>query len=235
MATAATIWPSKWIGLASGYLQADNCFRHIDDLPRAQALLDQLVSLRWERWLDDLAERINPLVAPERGLYLQYYWTLRQNEVATDVLFQDAAAVRAFYPRWVEHALKQFSCQDVLRFLGRRVKGNFTGEITTGLVDRHEGVRIKHRVEENSLKMYDKQGSVLRIETTINNPGRFKVFRRMTRKNQPAWRWMPMRKGVADLARRAGVTGRECTLLRGTGRGGQKVRRAVAPSAGSRE
>jgi hypothetical protein len=153
-----------------------------------------------------LAERVNPLVAENRGLFVYYYWTLRQSEVATDVLFRDAAAVQAFYPRWIDHALKQFSCQDVLRFLGRRVKGNFTGEITTGLLRRREGVRIKHRVEENTLKMYDKQGSVLRVEVTINNPARFKVFRRMTRKNKPAWRWMPMRKGVADLTRRVQVS-----------------------------
>lgn len=188
------------------YQQADNCFRQIDDVPRAQALFDHLITYPWERWLDGLARRVNPLLAEERELYLHYEWTLRQSEVATDVLFRDAAAVQSFYPRWVDHALKQFSCQDVLRFLGRRVKGNFTGEITSGLVDRHEGMRIKHRVEENLLKMYDKQGSVLRVETTINNPGRFKVYRRMTRKDQPAWRWMPMRKGVADLARRVQVS-----------------------------
>lgn len=39
-------------------------------------------------------------------------------------------------------------------------------------------MRVKHRVDENSLKMYNKQGRVLRVETTINNPRRPYVYRR---------------------------------------------------------
>jgi len=70
---------------------------------------------------------------------------------------------------------------------------------------RVEGVRIKHWVEENSIKMYDKQGSVLRIETTMNNPRRFKVRRRVTRKGKPGMGWLPLRKGVADLPRRVEI------------------------------
>ena len=70
---------------------------------------------------------------------------------------------------------------------------------------RLEGLRVKHWVEENSIKMYDKQGSVLRIETTINNARRFKVFRRVTRKGKMVLRWIPMRKGVVDIRRRVEV------------------------------
>ena len=50
--------------------------------------------------------------------------------------------------------------------------------------------------------MYDKAGRLLRIETTINNPRRFKVYRRATRHGQRCLAWLPMRKGVADLWRR---------------------------------
>jgi len=46
----------------------------------------------------------------------------------------------------------------------------FCGEVTSDVIKRIEGIRVKHRVEENSIKMYDKEGSVLRIETTINDP-----------------------------------------------------------------
>ena len=44
--------------------------------------------------------------------------------------------------------------------------------------------RIKHRVKENWLKMYDKAGSVLRVEMVINNPEEFKVRKKVTRKNR---------------------------------------------------
>jgi len=66
-------------------------------------------------------------------------------------------------------------------------------------MQRIEGIRVKHWVEENSIKMYDKQGSVLRIETTINNPRRFKVYRRRSSGGKG---WLPMRKGIADMRRR---------------------------------
>ena len=71
---------------------------------------------------------------------------------------------------------------------------------------RPEGVRIKHRVGENSVKMYDKQGSVLRVETTINNVDDFKTFRAPEGRPDAEPSWQRMRKGVADLHRRADVS-----------------------------
>jgi hypothetical protein len=95
--------------------------------------------------------------------------------------------------------------RDVLRFLGRRISGLFSGEVRSHMGSRVEGVRIKHWVEENSIKMYDKAGSVLRIETTINNTRRFKVRRRVTRHGQKKMARVKMRKGVVDIRRRVDV------------------------------
>ena len=188
-----------------GFEQRDNCFVRIDDLPAAQAMMDQLVQRKWERPLSAWARRVNPLPRA-LGLY-GYYWSIRESEYATDVMFKDAAALAGLYPSLVDHAVKWFGCGDVLRFLGRRVKASrFAGEVTTSLLQRGEGVRVKHRAEENSIKMYDKQGSVLRIETTINNVRRFKVRRMTTRKGVRGMRWIPMRFGLADLARRVQVS-----------------------------
>jgi len=50
--------------------------------------------------------------------------------------------------------------------------------------------------------MYDKHGSVLRVETTINKPQRFRVYRRVTRKGRKVRGWYPLRKGMVDLRRR---------------------------------
>src|SRR5262245_51336777 len=164
--------------------QRDNCFAHIDDLPRAQAILDRLVKKKWCRCLQALARRHNPLVGAKSGLCLRdYYWTLRQGEWATDVMFK-ATALQEIYPTLVQHAILQFSCQHVLRFLGRQTNARFNGEVWSELKHRPEGICVKHWVEENSIKMYDKQCSILRIETTINNPRRFKVRRRVTRKGR---------------------------------------------------
>ena len=69
-----------------------------------------------------------------------------------------------------------------------------------------EGTRVKHAINRNSIKMYDKQQSVLRVETTINNPRDMKVYR--VKETAPAGpkEWLRLRKGVADLHRRAEVS-----------------------------
>ncbi len=189
-----------------GFEQRDNCFSRIDDLPKAQAMLDDLITRKWGRFLNALAQRVNPLLEAQIGLGLRsYYWMIHQSEYATDVIFRSAKDLEAVYPALVAHAMKQFCARDILRFLGRRVTARFNGEVTTSFLDRTEGVRIKHRVGDNSIKMYDKQGCVLRIETTINDPRMFKVFRETTRKGQTGMGWIPMRKGLADTARRVEV------------------------------
>jgi hypothetical protein len=86
---------------------------------------------------------------------------------------------------------------------------NFTGEVTSSYKKRIEGVRVKHYLKGNSLKMYDKAGCVLRIETTLGNVSDFKVLR-PTNDTDPDAKltWNKMRKGVADLHRRAELSQR---------------------------
>jgi hypothetical protein len=184
------------------YTQAANCFTALGDFERAQRFMDELVERKWKPFLDALARRVNPWLNRKGTLVLQrYYWTIRQGEYATDILFRDATALAAIYPALLDHAIKQFHSEDVLRFLGRKARFISSGEVKSDLQRRPEGVRVKHWLHENSIKMYDKQGSVLRIETTINNPKRFRVRRRLTRHS--SFKWLPLRKGIADMRRRA--------------------------------
>ena len=186
-----------------GHEQRENCFVKIDNLPKAQKLIDELESLNWPRTLDRYARQANLLLWGNSGLDLWgYYWTIRESEYATDVMFKDQAKLKAIYPNLIDHAMKRLDSREVMRFLERRSNRRFNGEVTSDIQVRSEGMRIKHRVEENSIKMYDKQGSVLRIETTLNNPKRLKVWRAMQRRGRRQMRWVPMRKGVADTRRR---------------------------------
>jgi hypothetical protein len=139
------------------------------------------------------------------------YWSIYQSEWATDVMFRNASDLQAIYPAMVMHGMRTFSSEDVLRFLGRRVPlhGNFKGEVTSDFKDRAEGVRIKHRVKNNSIKAYDKGGivrNVLRVETTMNDPRDFKVLRQKHGQKKGQAKWRPLRRGVADLHRRAQVS-----------------------------
>lgn len=188
------------------YEQQGNCFTGIADFQKAQQLSDQLTTKNWVSFLQALACKVNPWLDPQGELIFKpYFWTIREAEYATDILFKDQQALTDIYPSLIDHAIKQFHCEDVLRFLGRKRAGK--GEVRTSLQRRVEGLRIRHWVQENSIKMYDKAGSVLRIETTINNPKRFRVRRRKTNKAGTAvMKWLALRKGIADISRRVAVS-----------------------------
>jgi len=196
-----------------GYLQRDNCFTRLEDPQRAQRLMDRQVQAAWPELLAAIARGLNPRHATMfRACPIEYYWTTHQSEWATDILFRDSQTLARLYPRLIQHGLTTFLSPDVMRFLGRNIPstGNISprlqGEVVTDMKARPEGVRIKHRLKQNSIKMYDKQGSVLRIETTINDPADFKQYRTPEGKPDAAMGWHCMRKGIADLHRRAEVS-----------------------------
>jgi len=93
-----------------------------------------------------------------------------------------------------------------MRFLGKRPDKRYQGEVVSDYRDRPEGVRVKHQAFGNSIKVYDKGGSLLRIETTINRPGAFQSYRSSESDPGGPKSWRPMRKGVADMHRRAEVS-----------------------------
>jgi hypothetical protein len=74
------------------------------------------------------------------------------------------------------------------------------------LKERPEGVRLRHTVNGNSLKMYDKYGNLLRLEATIIHPEEFKVYRPKEGDPEGPKTWRKLRRGVADLHRRAQVS-----------------------------
>jgi len=196
-----------------GYLRRDNCFVHISDFEQAQKLADQQPKIRWPEQLSRLLDRVHPLhqeFFAAQGNYdpLSYYWSSEQTEWATDLAFCDADSLGALYPTLIRRGLEVFQSPDVMRFLGHKlpahggVHGNFTGEVVSDLKQRAEGVRLKHRAGRNSIKMYDKFGSVLRVETTLNDPAGLKVYRTKSSDPQGGKDWRPLRKSVADLSRR---------------------------------
>jgi hypothetical protein len=186
------------------YRRADNCLPWIADVARAQALLDAQAKAPWRKWLPALLERFHPDHQRLHDILpVDYYWTVAQSEYATDVMFKDRATLQAVYPRLVHHALTSFGATDVLRFLGRTHPGQ--SEVQSSRLTREEGTRIKHWVDANSLKLYDK-GAVLRGEGTINHPEAFKVWRASERDPRGPKAWRPLRRSIADLPRRAEVS-----------------------------
>jgi hypothetical protein len=186
------------------YRREGNCFPWIKDLKRAQALLNQQHHTDWKRLCRRLLKASHPL-AREFCWPLRdgYYWTALESEYATDVMFQSRAALQRIYPALVQHATLSFGSEQVLRFLDRTAANLGRSDVVA--TDRRrtaDGVRVKSWLRTNSVKFYDKR-SVLRSEVTINEPGIFRVWRASERDPQGAKRWRELRRGVADLQRRA--------------------------------
>ncbi len=185
--------------------QRDNCFVDVGDVAAAQHLLDAQRQTDWIQLLSGLLNTVHPTYQTLFGVVPPaYYWSADETEWATDVMFRSPEALGKIYPQLVRHAITTYGPADILRFFGRRPLVNMlsTAQVESHLGKRVEGIRVKHQLEGNSVKMYDKQGSVLRVETTINNPTPLKVLRG-TEKHPADIQPRKMRKGVGDMARRA--------------------------------
>jgi hypothetical protein len=199
-----------------GYQRRDNCFVWLESPQRAQKLMDQQLRVSWAKLLDQVLDRLNPIRRTMFGklkdIHLPYYWSVAQSEWATDILFRSPDALAELYPRLVRHAITSFGSPDVMRFLGQKlttagsIHPSFRGQVVSNLNHRPEGICVKHRINRNGIKVYDKQGSVLRIETTIHQPYDFKVFRAKEGDSAGKRAWRPLRHGVADLHRRCEIS-----------------------------
>jgi len=192
------------------YVKMGNCFRWIEDWDRAQELFDAQLRTDWPALLSQRMRLYFPVlegIFPHRPL--DYYWSAEETEWATDIAFGHSKQLDRLFPMLARHSMLVTDSASVMRFLGQieaqaSLPGHVTGDLRGDRRRRHEGVRVKHNHGGNSVKMYNKAGNVLRVETTINAPRGFKVWREDTHNSQGGW--APMRKGVADLHRRAQVS-----------------------------
>lgn len=184
------------------YSRYDNCFTDIENIQRAQELADKIDSKNLSSSFDGIIQKINIyLPTIEQAMGHAYFWCVSECEYATDIMFKSRKDLEEIYPSLVEHAFFSFKCEDIMTFLGRKMHPAFQGELGSDYRKRKEGIRIKHKMKSNSIKMYDKY-SVLRIETTINDPHEFKILKNVTTKEgYEVKRWVPMGKSIANLYR----------------------------------
>ena len=185
----------------------DNSFTDISDLAKAQELADRFDSTKLCRRLDAFAGSLNPFLDTVQKHFGQgYFWCMDQCEFATDIMFKERSFLEDIYPSLVGHAFYDFSCTDVFTFMGRKPDPRFQGEAVSDYKNRPIGCRVKFKLKSNSVKMYDKC-SVLRIETTINNPREFKVFGTVHHQDgTESKQWKPMGKSISNIYRYAEVS-----------------------------
>jgi hypothetical protein len=189
------------------YRKADNRFTWLEDFAAAQRLADAQLRTDWVALCEELQRRYHPLhqkiTQPLHGL--SYYWTAPQTEFASDVLFHDQRVLERLLPRLILHGMLNLGCEQVMRFLGKRLNGRFDGEVVSDLRRGPEGVRLKHWVNQNSIKLYNCL-NVLRPETTIHDAKDLTVYRTPESRPDAPMAWYPLRRGVADLYRRAEIS-----------------------------
>lgn len=179
------------------YEQVDNAFVDIADFRRAQTLADDLRVGRVHAALDRFAQRYCPIL---KRLDVRYHWSLMQVEYATDIVFTDAQALADLYEPLTRTAIHAVKAQHVATFLGHKLTAAYRGELGTDFTTRIQGTRIKHHMGAAALKMYDKFGRVLRIETTANDVTFFQHHRTVEQKDgQRVVKLAPVRKTIYSL------------------------------------
>jgi len=180
-----------------GYTMADNAFVRIDDWPRAQALADSLSPDQLHRTLDRYAEQCCPV---SDAFGQSYHWSLMQVEYATDLAFRSIATLGPLYQQLIRETVLSVKAEQIATFLGRQIAPLLAQEIGSQFSTRIEGTCVKHRFGKSSIKMYDKCGIVLRIETTTNDVSFFKHHRRVEHRQGPPTRALaPVKKTIYSL------------------------------------
>jgi hypothetical protein len=124
-----------------------------------------------------------------------------QAEYSTDIIFRRQADLKAIYERLTRTAIHSVKPENVAAtFMGRKLNGNYQDELGSRFDTRIEGTRIKHTMGPVSLKMYDKHGFILRIETTVNDVSFFQHYRRVEhRDGTTQTKWTSVEKGIYSL------------------------------------
>ena len=179
------------------YRMQDNAFLEISDIETAQKLSDRINPQGLHKVLDVFARRYSPV--PE-SLGLGYTWTVQQIECATDIMFRKPEYLAPIYDEIIHTAIYTVKPDNIATFLGQRITYNCTKEIGTNYNQRILGTRIKHHMGDVSIKMYDKFGCVLRIESTCNDISTFRVEREVQHRDGTSdIRKAPLKKSIYSL------------------------------------
>lgn len=186
-----------------GYRLVDNAFVNIDDFARAQQIADHLKPATLHRKLDRYARQFCPAAAEFTA---GYHWSIMQIEYATDIVFKSRDALAPLYDHLIRTAVHVVRADQLATFLGRKLDPRYQGEVGNDFNTRIQGTRIRHRMGPVALKMYDKFGCVLRIETVANDVSFFKHHRTVEhRDGSSEVKLAPVRKTLYSLSVLSGI------------------------------
>lgn len=117
------------------------------------------------------------------------------------LVFKRPQDLQAFYLHLLETLIHTVKPENIATFLGRKLNGNYQGEVGSRYQRRWFGRCLRHSLGPATIKLYDKFGLVLRIETTVTDVSFFKQYREVQhRDGRTETKWAPMKKTIYSLA-----------------------------------
>ena len=169
------------------YQALDNGFSSCADLPRLQAIADQLsaplIDGMLRKWLAYLP---HPFTPAGREAGYRYDISILQAEFALTQVLDRPLAGRVFFEEVIRENLDLGRPDHVQLIFARRVTKRTPGRFRTRVIT--EGVTPSLHIDykRSRIKQYHKEGRALRTETTINDTRDFAIGKRLH--NLPALR-----------------------------------------------
>lgn len=181
-----------------GYRMLDNAFVAIDDWATAGELAQRFDVRELHRRLDQYAARFCPI---QQTFGESYHWSLMQVEYATDLVFRRGEDLAPVYEEITRTAIHAVKAEQIATFLGKKLHANYQAEMGSHFYTRIEGTCLKHQAgRQAAIKMYDKFGQILRMETTVNDVHFFKHYRKVEhRDGTSSMKQAPLQKTIYSL------------------------------------
>jgi hypothetical protein len=156
--------------LGSSYTMKNNSFTEVTNVSSLQKLVNDFqpstILKRINSWMD-LFFRFDKGTKSTRSKLLSHNWYTYQTEVSTNIIFKSEKFTKSFFNQVLSkhHSIGLPDRLTKIFGLSKSVNNSKS-------VQRLFSVQacIKHWLEKNSIKCYNKNGCLLRVETTINNP-----------------------------------------------------------------
>ena len=187
---------SKLRAAGTSFTLQDNAFAEISDWQKAQDLSDELTVTELHAHMDAAVTRYLPDLAPLG----RYHWSIAQAEYATDVVFRSRDDLAPLYDHLLRTAIHAIKADDIATFLGRAPATPLKHESGGDFSIRIHGTRVRHYLGPASIKMYDKHGFILRVETTVNDVTFFRHHRMVEQHDgQRVMKLAPLKKSIYSL------------------------------------
>ena len=187
---------SKLRAAGLSFEQQDNTLVGISDWQHAQDLSEGLLVSELHTRMDAAVARYVPDLAPLG----RYHWSIAQAEYATDIVFRSASDLAPLYDHLLRTSIHAIKADDIATFLGRSPATSARRETGGDFSVRIQGTRVRHYLGPASIKMYDKHGFILRVETTINDVSFFRHHRMVEQRDgQRVMKLAQLKKSIYSL------------------------------------